>query len=153
MKLLWFCSCDILSPCVRAASSRNRSSTNHPWLAMHMPLPLTIFAHLPHVWADWHSKTGSNRAQNTATENIFVGVLVLLMYVWFCLFFVGGLIIPKWLINDSWSIAICFYDFWNDQKCGKIRTLGPRIDHQNTSTNARTYGGGILDNIISYLRI
>ena len=28
-------------------------------------------------------------------------------------------------------------NFWNDQKCDQFWTLGPRIDHQNTSTNKR----------------
>ena len=28
-------------------------------------------------------------------------------------------------------------DFWNDQKCDQIWTLGPCIHHQNTSTNTR----------------
>ena len=49
-------------------------------------------------------------------------------------------IIPKWLIHDSWAIAIFFEHFWNDQNCDQIRTLGPRMYHQNSSTNTRIYG-------------
>ena len=39
-------------------------------------------------------------------------------------------------------------DFWNDQKCDQILTLGPLIYHQNTSMNTRNNMGTSLTNII-----
>ena len=44
-------------------------------------------------------------------------------------------------------------DFWNDQKCDQIWTLGPCIYHQNASTNTGKYGNDLDKYYFSYLTI
>ena len=72
-------------------------------------------------------KTGSNRAQNTATQ--IKRFLSFLMYV----FLLGGLILPNWLINDSGHIAILLEYFGEFQKCEQRSTLRPLIYCRNTT--------------------
>ena len=57
-----------------------------------------------------------------------------------CFCFLWVLIIPKRLINDSWSIAILFGWFLELSKIDQIWSLRPRIYHKNTSNNTRNYG-------------
>ena len=42
---------------------------------------------------------------------------------------------------------------WNDWKCDKIWTLGPRIYQQNASRNSRRKDGNLLEASFSYPRI
>ena len=81
---------------------------------------------------------GHNRAKNTATHftrfvwcpwflNVFFG-------------FLGSLIVPRWLIHDSWHIPIRFGTFLELPKTDNKGTIGPFIYHQNISGYIRKYG-------------
>ena len=101
-------------------------------------------------WA-WVPKTESNRAKIRQNICLLFWLFLVLFNVVYRYF--GLYIIPKWLINDSWSIARLFKWFRELRNFVKNWTRKPSNYYQHSSKNTRKYGNILDKSYLSYLSI